>query len=171
MPGGSAEVETGKSGKRGLDVHEERQQQESSPQRRGWKPFRNVAVEYVEFQDAGVVVGNSSVAEENGSHASTARAEEIWPVTLDLSVLQEIEAESVQVEAQAGLEVADHHDGVMYSSGHGKMLATTAVTDKDSLPVIYCILALPCGRDHASVVLGGHEVAFEKNCHSEPHFR
>ena len=46
------------------------------------------------------------------------RVKQIWPVVLGLPVLQQVEAESVPVEAQAGLEVADHHDGMMNASGH-----------------------------------------------------
>jgi hypothetical protein len=69
--------------------------------------LRNLALEHVELQDAGVIVGNACVAEENGSQAATGRVEAIWPVALDLPVLQQVEAESVPVEAQTGLEVAD----------------------------------------------------------------
>ncbi len=52
-------------------------------------------------------------------HASAGRTKQIRPVTLNLPVLQQIQAEPVPVEAQAGLEVADHHHGMMNSSGHG----------------------------------------------------
>ena len=52
-------------------------------------------------------------------HAQAGHAEQIRPVTLNLPVLQQIQTEPVPVEAQAGLEVADHHHGMMNSSGHG----------------------------------------------------
>ena len=66
-----------------------------------------------------VVVWNARVAEEDRVRATARRAEQIRPVTLNLPVLQQIQAEPVPVEAQAGLEVADHHHGMMNSSGHG----------------------------------------------------
>ena len=76
-------------------------------------------IEHVQFQDTGVVVRNFRVAEENRAHAPAGRAEEIRPVTLNLAVLQQIQAETVRVEAQAGLQVADRHHGMMNSPGHG----------------------------------------------------
>ena len=117
-PGRAAEAKTGKPAERRLDVNEERQQQESAPSRRGRRSFRDVAVEQVEFQDAGVVVGNSRVTEENCPKAAAGGVEETWPVTLDLPVMQQLETEAVPVEAQAGLKVAHHHDGMMNGSGH-----------------------------------------------------
>ena len=65
-----------------------------------------------------MVVGNSRVAEENCPQAAAGSIEEPWPVTVDLPVLQQLEAETVPVEAQAGLKVAHHHDGMMNGSGH-----------------------------------------------------
>ena len=119
-PGGAAEAKTGKPAERRLDVSEERQQQEPAPSRRGRRSFRDVAVEQVELQDAGVVVGNSRVTEENCPQAATGSVEETWPVTLDLPVLQHFETEAVPVEAQASLKVAHHHDGMMNGSGHSR---------------------------------------------------
>jgi Phosphoesterase family len=69
-PGGATEAKAGKPAECRLDVNEERQQQESAPSRRGRRSFRDAAVEQVEFQDAGVVVGNSRVAEENCPQAA-----------------------------------------------------------------------------------------------------
>jgi hypothetical protein len=64
VPGGAAKAEAGKPVECRLDVNEERQQQESAPSRRGRRSFRDAAVEQVELQDAGVVVGKSRVTEE-----------------------------------------------------------------------------------------------------------
>jgi hypothetical protein len=66
-----------------------------------------------------VVVRNSGVAEQDGAHAAAGRVEQIRPVTLNVPVLQQVEAEPVPVEAQTGLEFADHHRGMMNASGHG----------------------------------------------------
>jgi hypothetical protein len=117
-PGGTAEAETGKPAKRSPGIDEERQNEESSPQRRDRRPVRHVALERVEFQDAGAVVGNACVTEEDNSQASTGRAEKTWPVALDQAVLQQVQAQPVPVEPQAGLKVADDHDGMMNASGH-----------------------------------------------------
>ena len=67
----------------------------------------DVTVKHVEFQDAGVVVGNSRVAEEDRAHVAAGRVEQIRPITLHLAVLQQVQAKPVPIEAQAGLEVAD----------------------------------------------------------------
>ena len=117
-PRGAAEAKTGKPTECRLDVNEERQQQEPAPSRRGRRSFRDVAFEQVELQDAGVVVGNSRVTEENCPQAAAGSVEETWPVTLDLPVLHHLETEAVPVEAQASLEVAHHHDGMVNGSGH-----------------------------------------------------
>ena len=42
----------------------------------------------------------------------------VRPVALNVPVLQQVQADPVPVEAQAGVEVADHHHGMMNSSGH-----------------------------------------------------
>jgi hypothetical protein len=65
-----------------------------------------------------VVVRDSRVAEEDRSQAATGGVEETRPVTLDLPVLQQVEAEPVPVEAQAGVEVADDHHGMMNGCRH-----------------------------------------------------
>ena len=118
QPGGAAEAKAGKPVECCLDVNEERQQQESALSRRGRRSFRDVAVEQVELQDAGVVVGNSWVTQENCPQTATGSVEETWPITLDLPIMQHLEAEAVPVEAQASLKVAHHHDGMMNGSGH-----------------------------------------------------
>jgi hypothetical protein len=97
---------------RGPDVDEERQQEEPRPRRPWRRTRRDVTIEHVELQDTGVVVRNSRVAEENRAHAPAGRAEQIRPVTLDLPVLQQIQAEPVPVEAQARSKVADRHHGM-----------------------------------------------------------
>ncbi len=38
-----------------------------------------------------------------------------WPTVVTAS---QVQADAVPVEAQAGFEVADHHDGMMNASGH-----------------------------------------------------
>jgi hypothetical protein len=119
-PGGAAEAKTGKPVECRLDVNEERQQQEPAPSRRGRRSLRDVAVEQIELQDAGMIVGNSRVTEENRSQAAAGSVEETWPVTLDQPVLQQLETKAVPVEAQAGLKVAHHHDGMMNGSGHSQ---------------------------------------------------
>jgi len=65
-----------------------------------------------------VVVGNCGVAEEDRAQAAAGRVEQIRPVALNVPVLQQVQADAVPVEAQAGFEVADHHDGMMNASGH-----------------------------------------------------
>jgi hypothetical protein len=45
--------------------------------------------------------------------------EQVRPVALNVPVLQQVQAEPVPVEAQAGFQVADHDYGMMNSSGHG----------------------------------------------------
>ena len=65
-----------------------------------------------------MVVGNSGVAEEDRAQAAAGRVEQTRPFTLDLPVLQNVQADPVPVEAQAGSEIADHHHGMMNSSGH-----------------------------------------------------
>jgi hypothetical protein len=119
-PGGSAEAKAGKPVECRLDVYEERQQQEPAPSRRGRRSLRNVAVEQVELQDAGMIVGNSRVTEENCSQAAAGSVEETWPVALDQPVLQQLKTKAVPVEAQASLKVAHHHDGMMNGSGHSQ---------------------------------------------------
>jgi len=117
-PGGAAEAKTGKPAECRLDVNEERQQQEPAPSRRGRRSLRNVAVEQVELQDAGMIVGNSRVTKENCSQAAAGSVEQTWPVALDQPVLQQLETKAVPVKAQASLKVAHHHDGMMNGSGH-----------------------------------------------------
>ena len=46
------------------------------------------------------------------------RVEQIRPVALNVPVLQQVQADPVPVEAQAGFEIADRHDGMMNASGH-----------------------------------------------------
>ena len=65
-----------------------------------------------------MVVRNSRVAEKDRVHTAAGRVEQIRPVTLNVPVLQQVEAETVPVEAQAGFDVADHHHGMMNASGH-----------------------------------------------------
>jgi hypothetical protein len=66
---------------------------------------------------ASINSGEPNGRAEEGAHAAAGRVERIWPVTLDLPVLQQVETEPVPVEAQAGLELADHYHGIMYASG------------------------------------------------------
>jgi hypothetical protein len=117
---GAAEAKAGKSAECHLDVNEERQQQEPAPSRRGRRPLRNVAVEPVELQDAGMTVGDLRVTEENCPQAAAGSIEETWPVTLDQPVLQHLETKAVPVEAQASFKVAHHYDGMMNGSGHSQ---------------------------------------------------
>ena len=67
-----------------------------------------------------MTVGDLRVTEENCPQAAAGSIEETWPVTLDQSVLQHLEAKAVPVEAQAGLKVAHHHDGMMNGSRHSQ---------------------------------------------------
>jgi hypothetical protein len=117
-PGRATEAQSRKPAQCGLDIDEKRQQEEPSPRRRGRRPLRDVTVKHIELQDTGVVVGNSRVAEEDRAHAAARRVEQILPVTFNLPVLQQVKAEPVPVEAQAGFEVADHHRRMMNASGH-----------------------------------------------------
>ncbi len=73
---------------------------------------------YIELQDAGVVVGSSRVAKEDRPQTAAGGVEQVRPVTLDLPVLQQVEAEPIPVEAQAGVQVADDHHGMMNSYRH-----------------------------------------------------
>jgi hypothetical protein len=77
-----------------------------------------VTVKHIELQDTSVIVRNSSFPKEDRAHAAAGRLEQIWPVTLNLPVKQQIQAEPVPIEAQAGLEVTDHDYGMMNASGH-----------------------------------------------------
>src|ERR1700722_10387697 len=117
---GAAEAEAGEPIECRVDVNEERQQQEPACLRRGRRSLRNVAVEQVELQDAGMIVGNSRVTEENCPQAAAGSVEETWPVALDHPGPEHIEAKAVPVEAQASLKVAHHHDGMMNGSGHSQ---------------------------------------------------
>src|SRR5712691_1889670 len=83
----------------------------------GQRPCRDVTVKHIEFQDTSVVVGNC-VAEEDRAHPAAGRVEQIRPVALNVPVLQQVQADAVPVEAQAGFEIADHHHGMMNASGH-----------------------------------------------------
>jgi hypothetical protein len=112
------EAERGEAAEHGLDVDEERQQEEPGPRRRGRWSRRDVTVEHVEFQDPGVVVRNLRIAEEDRAQPAAGGVEETRPVTLDLSVLQQVKAEPVPVEAQAGVEVADDQHSVMNGGTH-----------------------------------------------------
>jgi hypothetical protein len=94
-------------------------QEEPAPRRRGRRPLRHVTVERIELKNTGVVVRNSRVAEENRAHAAAWRVEQLGPGTLNLPILQQVKAKPVPVEAQAGLEVADHYHGMMDAIGHG----------------------------------------------------
>ena len=67
-----------------------------------------------------MTVGDLRVTEENYPQAAAGSIEEAWPVTLDQPVLQHLEAKAVPVEAQAGLTVAHHHDGMMNGSRHSQ---------------------------------------------------
>ena len=66
-----------------------------------------------------MVVQNSRVTEEDRAHPAAGCAEQIRPVTLNVPVQQQVQAEPVSVEAQAGFEVADHDHGMMNASGYG----------------------------------------------------
>ena len=82
-----------------------------------------------ELQHAGLVVRDSRVAQEHRPQAGAGRAEQFGPVAFDLPVGQQVQAQPVAVEPQAGLEVADHHDRMMYSSGHGTQASKSALTE------------------------------------------
>jgi len=72
-PGRAAKAQRRKPAQRGLDVDEKRQQEEPSPRRRRRRPLRDVTVKHIELQDAGLLVGNSRVAEEDRAHAAAGR--------------------------------------------------------------------------------------------------
>ena len=65
-----------------------------------------------------MIIRDLRVTEENRAQTAARGIEEIRPVPLDLPVLQHVEGQPVPVETQAGFEVADHHYGMMDSSGH-----------------------------------------------------
>ena len=67
-----------------------------------------------------MTVRDLRVAEENCPQAAAGSIEETWPVTLDQPVLQHLETNAVPVEAQAGLKVAHHYDGMMNGSRHSQ---------------------------------------------------
>jgi len=67
-----------------------------------------------------MIVGNPRVTEEDCPQAAAGSAAETRPVALDRPVLQHLQAKAVPVEAQAGLKVAHHHDGMMNGSGHSQ---------------------------------------------------
>src|SRR5258708_26950249 len=73
-PGRAAEAESRKPAQCGLDVDEKRQQEEPSPRWRERRPCRGVTVKHVEFQNTSVVVGNSSVAQEDPAPPAAGRA-------------------------------------------------------------------------------------------------
>ena len=73
----------------------------------------------MEFHDTAVAAGNACAAGEDISPAATGRAGKVWTVTLDLAVLQHIQAGPIPAEAPAGLEVADDHDGMMNAPDTG----------------------------------------------------
>jgi hypothetical protein len=102
----------------GLDVDNERQHEEPGARRLGRWPLRDVTVKYIELQDTGMMVRNSGFSKEDRVYAAAGRLEQIWPVTLNLPVKQQVQAEPVPIEAQAGLEVTDHDYGMMNASRH-----------------------------------------------------
>jgi hypothetical protein len=78
-----------------------------------------------------VIIRDLRVTEENRAQTAAGSIEEIRPVPLDLPVLQHVEGQPVPVETQAGFEVADHHYGMMDSSGHhspARQAGTTATS-------------------------------------------
>jgi len=76
-----------------------------------------------------VVVRNPRVAEEYRSQAAAGGIEQSRPVTVDLPVLQQVQANSVPVEAQAGVKVADDHHGMMNGRHRANLaLARTRLT-------------------------------------------
>ena len=54
----------------------------------------------------------------SATQASAGRVEQLRPVALHVPVEQQVQADAVPVEAQAGVEVEDHHHGMMNASGH-----------------------------------------------------
>ena len=77
-----------------------------------------MAVEEIELEHAGMIVGNSRITEEDCPQAAPGSVEETRLVTLDRPVLQHLKAKAIPAKAQAGLKVAHHHDGMMNGSGH-----------------------------------------------------
>ena len=67
-----------------------------------------------------MIVENSRVTEEDCPQAAAGSVDEARPVALDRPVLQHLKTKAVPVEAQAGLKVAHHHDGMMNGSGHSQ---------------------------------------------------
>jgi len=130
-PGRAAEAKRGETAQRGLDIDEERQQEEPGHRWRGWRPRRDVTVEHVEFQDPGVVVGNPRVAEEYRSQDAARSVEQTGPVTFDLPVLQQVQADPVPVEAQAGVKVADDDHGMMNGRHGAKFSSGKDAADHD----------------------------------------
>lgn len=85
-PRGVAGAEAGKPAECRVDVNEEPQQQEPAASRRGRRPLGSVAVEQVELQDAGMIVGNCRVTEEDCSQEAAGSVEETWPPAADRPV-------------------------------------------------------------------------------------
>ena len=81
-------------------------------------PLRKVTVKHIELQDTSVIVRHSGLAKENRAYTAAGRIQQIRPVTLNLPVEQQVKAEPVPIEAQAGLEITDHNYGMMNASGH-----------------------------------------------------
>jgi hypothetical protein len=54
----------------------------------------------------------------SAAHAAAGPVEQLRPAALQVPVEQQVQADAVPVEAQAGVEVADHHHGMMNASGH-----------------------------------------------------
>ncbi len=112
----AAQPESGQTGQHGVEVGVEREEEESGHRTGGGVDRRRHAVQLDQFDDARL--GPAGVAQKDRPQRCAAAAEELGPGAVEGVVHEDLEAETVAPEGQAGLDVTCP-DRCMVHPGHG----------------------------------------------------
>ena len=116
-PGRATEAESRESAQCGLDVDENDSRKNPVLGAEGGGPSGTSPSNTLSSK-APAWSSGTPASPRKTAYAAAGRVEQIRPVTFNVPVLQQVQADAVPVEAQAGLEVADHYHGRMNASGH-----------------------------------------------------
>lgn len=117
-PGRAAEAESRKPAQCGLDVDENDSRKNPVLGGEGGGPLGMSPSNTLSSRTPAWSSGTPASPRKTARTPAAGRVEQIRPVALNVPVLQQVQADPVPVEAQAGFEIADHHNGMMNASGH-----------------------------------------------------
>src|SRR3954462_1502410 len=75
-----------------------------------------------QLQHASGDIRDRWISEKNGMQGSIRCIEQLWPVSFDFSILQNLEAHTIPVEEQAGFKITHREHGVMERTRHDDLL-------------------------------------------------